>query len=89
MDDGEQKILGVRWSYSNDCLVFDLSDLASHASNLDPTKRSIVGVASRVYDPMGFVSLVTISFKVTFQELCQAKLDWEKPPTPDLLDFCL
>ena len=46
MDDSERKILRVRWSYSNDCLVFDLSALASHASKLDPTKRGIVGVAS-------------------------------------------
>ena len=87
MDDGEQKILGVRWSYSNDYLVFDLhvSDLTSHASKLDPTKRSIVGVASRVYDPVSLVSPVTIRFKVLFQELCQAKLDWDEPLTPDLL----
>lgn len=46
MDDSERKILRVRWSYSNDCLVFDLSALAFHASKLDPTKRGIVGVAS-------------------------------------------
>ena len=85
VDDGEQKILGVRWSYSNDCLVIDLSELASHASKLDPTKRSIVGVASRVYDPVGLVSPVTIRFKVLFQELCQAKLGWDEPLTPDLL----
>lgn len=47
-------IPGVRWRYANDCLVFDLSDLAFHANKLDPTKRSIVSVASRVYDPVGF-----------------------------------
>lgn len=58
MDDGEQKILGVRWSYVSDCLVFDLHGLAPHASKLDPTKRSNVGVASRAYDPVGFVSPV-------------------------------
>ena len=75
MDVGEQKILGVRWSYSNDCLIFDLNDLASQASKLDPTERSIVGVASRVYDPVGFVSPVTIHFKILFQELCEAKLE--------------
>ena len=87
MDAGEQKILGVRWSYSNinDCLVFNLNDLASQASKLDPTKRSIVGVASRVHDPVGFVSPVTIRFKILFQELCEARLEWDEPLPPDLL----
>ena len=87
MSNGEQKILGVRWSYSSDCLVFDLNDLASHASKLNPTKRSIVGVASRVYDPVGFVSPVTIRFKVLFQELCEAKLDWDEPLPLHFLKF--
>jgi len=83
MDDGEQKILGIRWSYSNDCLLFDMNELASHASKLDPTKRGIVGIASRVYDPVGFVSPVTIRFKVLFQDLCEAKVDWDEPlPLP-------
>ena len=83
MDDGEQKILGISWSYSNDCLLFDMNELASHASKLDPTKRGIVGIASRVYDPVGFVSPVTIRFKVLFQELCEAKVDWDEPlPLP-------
>ena len=86
MSNGEQKILGVRWSYSSDCLVFDLNDLASHASKLNPTKRNIVGVASRVYDPVGFVSPVTIRFKVLFQELCEARLDWDEPLPLHLLN---
>ena len=51
MDDSERKILRVRWSYSNDFLVFDLSALAFHASKLDPTKRGIVGVASIEFMP--------------------------------------
>lgn len=57
-------------------------------SKLDPTKRSIVGVTSRVYDPVGFVSPVTIRFKVLFQELCKAKLDWDELLTPNLLSKC-
>ncbi len=79
MDDGEQKILGIRWSYTNDNLLVDLNELALHAHQLDLTKRSIVGVASRVYDPVGFVSPVTIRFKVLFQELCEEKVDWDEP----------
>ncbi len=63
MDDREQKILGIRWSYTKDNLLIDLNELALHANHIDPTMRSIVGVASRVYDPVGFVSPVTIRFE--------------------------
>ena len=37
------------WAYTNDYLLVDLNELALHANQLDPTKRSIVGIASRVY----------------------------------------
>ena len=26
VDDGEQRILGIRWSYTTDCLLFDMKD---------------------------------------------------------------
>ena len=85
VDDGEQRILGIRWGYTTDCLLFDMKDLALHASKLNPTKRGIVGVASRVYDPVGFVSPVTIRFKVLFQELCESKIGWDEPLPQPLL----
>ena len=65
---GETKVLGVRWNPSMDCLVFDLSDVVSHVTDLEPTKRHVIGVASRFYDPVGFVSPVTIRFEMMFQE---------------------
>lgn len=74
---GETKILGVRWNSSTDSIVFDFGDVASQVVNLEPTKRHVVGTASRFYDPLGFVSPVTIRFKIFFQELCEAKLAWD------------
>ena len=37
-----------------------------------------------MYDLVGFVSPVTIRFKVPFQELCETKIDWDEP-LPQLL----
>ena len=85
MDDGEQRILGIRRSYTKDSLLFDMKDLVLHANKLCPTKRSIPGVASRLYNPFGFVSPVTIHFKVLFQELCEAKINWDEPLPRHLL----
>ena len=79
------KVLGVKWNPTTDCLIFDFGDVATQALNLEPTKRSIIGIASRVYDPVGFVSPVTIRFKILFQELCQERLEWDEMLPPNLL----
>lgn len=73
--DREQKILGVRWNFVQDQLVFDLSELAILVGNAEPTKRRIVGVDSKFYDPLGFTSPIPTQFKMLLQELCRSKID--------------
>ena len=60
----EQRILGVRWNFIHDQLVFDLTDIAQYVATLEPTKRNIVGVSAKFYDPLGLVSPVTVQFKL-------------------------
>ena len=44
----------------------------------DPnTKRSLLSIASRVFDPMGLITPFTIRAKMLFQELWQRGLQWE------------
>ena len=74
VNDGEQRILGIRWSYITDCLLFDMKDLALHASKLDPTKRGIVFVASRVYDHIVFVSPVMSGLRYCSRSCVTPKL---------------
>ena len=83
--EGEQKILGVSWHYLKDQLVFDLSAIARVMREMEPTKRHNVGIATRFYDPLGFVSPITVKFKMLFQELCSAKVNWDEPLLGDLL----
>ena len=84
--DGEQKILGIKWNYVQDKLVFDLTEMAILMRNTEPTKRCIVGVATKFYDPLGFMSPVTIRIKIFFQELCINKVGWDEPLSGQLLD---
>ena len=76
---GEQKVLGLRWKIDTDEFVFDLNDVVQAAEQLLPTKRHVVSIIGRVYDPFGILSPVVISFKKYFQELCTAKLQWDEP----------
>ena len=52
--------------------------------NLEPTKRSVVSVTAKFFDPFGIVSPVTVLFKIFTQELCEA-VKWDEALTNDLL----
>ena len=82
---GEQKTLGVKWCVDTDHFVLDVSDIGQQARNLPPTKRHIVSLVGRIYDPLGFLSPVVIRFKSLFQELCELKLGWDELLTGELL----
>ena len=74
-----QRILGTLWNYHNDNLVFDFTNTASLAKRVEPTKRNVISTASKMYDPLGMISLITVQFKILFQELCKDKKDWDEP----------
>ena len=79
--DGEQKILGIKWNFIQDDLIFDLTELTRILTGAEATKRHIVGASTRFYDPLGFMSPVIIQFKMFFQELCVSKIGWDEPLT--------
>ena len=54
-----------------------LTLIARVALYLHPTKRNLVSLIGRFYNPLGFLSLVIIRFKILFQRLCQCKSDWD------------
>ena len=81
---GEQKILGVCWNVNEDQLRFGFANIAQNARQVEPTKRNIVSVVGRFYDPLGFLSPIVIRFKMLFQELCEEGLNWDEPLTPAL-----
>ena len=82
---GEQKILRVYWNVSGDQLHFGFASIPHQARQLEPTKRNIVSIVGRFYDPLGFLYLIVIRFKILFQELCEKGQDWDQPLTPELL----
>ena len=80
----EEKVLGVRWMPDEDSFVFDVTSIVQLANTLTPTKRNVISVVGRFFDPLGFLSPVIIPFKVFFQELCTSKIGWDEELTPEL-----
>ena len=75
--DLDLKVLGVSWNPSNDLLLFELSSLLSVVDKLQPTRRNVVRLIGRFYDPIGFLAPVIIKYKILLQKLCQTKVGWD------------
>ena len=75
---GQQKVLGVRWCVKTDQFVFEFTEIANAALMLSPTKRNVISIIGHFYDPLGFLSPITIRCKVFMQELCRSKLTWDQ-----------
>ena len=77
-DDKFVKVLGVNWNNKTDELLFNFTELVKHANTLPVTKRSLLKISAKVFDPLGFLSPYVIRLKSMFQELCSEKVDWDK-----------
>ncbi|XP_044166852.1 uncharacterized protein LOC122950905 [Acropora millepora] len=80
-------------TYADDCLTGADTDNSAlklqqeiflapteSVSSHDPmTKRSLLSLASRMFDPMGLISPFTVRAKILFQELWRRGLEWDDP----------
>ena len=71
---------------SADRLLIGFEEIASAVRALTPTKRSIVSLVGQFDDPIGYLALVVIQFKIFLHELCRAKIDWDEAVPADLMD---
>ena len=71
-----EKVLGVHCNTEEDQLVLDLKEVLEDSSldDLRPTKRDVARTTSKIYDPMGFITPVTVKMKLLCQRLCKKKI---------------
>ena len=60
-------------------LYFDLNEVIKYSSNLPPTKRSLLRLSTKIFDPLGFLSPFITQLKILFQQLCVDKINWDHP----------
>lgn len=74
-DEGELvKALGVQWHPVADEFRFKAVEFQA---GVQTTKRSLLAELARVFDPLGFISCVTLRGKLLLQELWRLPLEWD------------
>ena len=71
------KILGLSWDTCEDYFCFEFKELIKFVETLPPSKRSLLRVSAKIFDPLGFLSPFTVSTKILFQSLCLDKVKWD------------
>ncbi|XP_031333915.1 uncharacterized protein LOC116163923 [Photinus pyralis] len=80
--DSTIKILGLQWNPLNDSFVFKIE------TNINTcTKRHVLSDLARIFDPLGFLSPVTLSLKLVIQHLWSSGLDWDQLAPNSIRDY--
>lgn len=85
-DSGTSRVLGVSWNAKEDNFRFfvKLNEVKRH------TKRTMLSEASKVFDPLGWMSPVIVNIKILFQGLWLQNLSWDDElPTETLEKWLL
>ena len=76
-------VLSLLWNTAGDTLTLNPKEFTSTHHTL-VTKREVLRDMSKIFDPLGIVTPVTIMAKLFMQELWQKQLDWDEP-LPDVM----
>lgn len=64
------KVLGLVWNAETDTLSLSLAKLCEKISNTErSTKKSVLSLSSKLFDPLGFVQPVTAKAKIMIHKL--------------------
>ena len=75
VDNQTEMILGIKWMALSDVFYFEgLNPNLSFCS----TKRSVLSVLSRLYDPMGIICPFILKAKILFQTIWRHGYDWDQ-----------
>ncbi|XP_054721262.1 uncharacterized protein LOC129231039 [Uloborus diversus] len=76
---GESKeipVLGLIWNLEDDCLTCKVENTCNLKDPI--TKRKVLSVAQKVFDPIGFTAPVTLVPKLILQETWIQKIKWDE-----------
>ena len=85
----QTKVLGIKWDATLDTLSLSLDKMIndiSQATQQKMSKRSVLSIASKVFDPLGFVEPITVKAKIMIQDIWKQNMTWDQEIRNDLKD---
>ncbi|KAJ8966355.1 hypothetical protein NQ317_017008 [Molorchus minor] len=76
------KVLGLQWCPKSDLLCFALK-----LDKRNCSKRNVLSTLARCFDPLGFLSPVTLQAKLVIKNMWILKLDWDDTPPTDMIQW--
>ncbi|KAJ8968003.1 hypothetical protein NQ314_002537 [Rhamnusium bicolor] len=67
------KVLGLEWNPSSDNFSFKISVSVSPC-----TKRNMLSLVARIFDPLGFLAPISLFIKLLIKKLWKLKFDWDQ-----------
>ena len=77
-------LLGLRWNTMTDTISLAPRQLSP--ANTFVTKRDVLQTSSQIFDPLGFVTPVSVRAKILLQEIWQTKFTWDEPLSKEITD---
>ncbi|KAJ8974515.1 hypothetical protein NQ317_000317 [Molorchus minor] len=75
------KTLGLAWASSTDVLKFSIKP---NLEDKRTTKRIILSETAQIFDPLGLLTICTVSAKLIIQKLWQSSISWDESVPLDL-----
>jgi hypothetical protein len=84
--DGQQKVLGIRWDTGSDSFKFDPASIIQAVEEVgtEITKRKILSISARIFDPIGFLSPTVLLLKIIYQRLWEKEIGWDQAAPADI-----
>ena len=73
------KTLGLRWDTDSDEFCFYLTEIVELARALPTTKRTLLKLTAKIFEPLEILSVFSVDMKIMFQELClRGGVQWDE-----------
>lgn len=72
------KVLGIGWDKEQDTLAINFDNVLNDLPTAAKTKRAVLQLSARVFDPLGFLNPFTVRARLLFQTLWKEELGWDE-----------
>ncbi|XP_062716949.1 uncharacterized protein LOC115265221 [Aedes albopictus] len=88
-DRAYERVLGITWIPSEDIFTFSYEGLEEVLGTdwTVPTKRQVLRIVMKLYDPLGFVAHFVVQGKILMQEIWRTGTNWDEPIAEQLHDL--